>query len=315
MNDVNFGASARQVMSGPPSGYFLVIPQGQQEESASLATVLVTVGKSWRLVVASVVGGGLLALLASLFMPTTYRAKIIVAPVSESEAVGGGGLHGALNSELGGIASMAGIDLSGSDARKQQFYATLISQGFARELITSENLMPLLFPDKWDAAAKTWRAGEKVPTLSAGMRKLLDHHRVVTEDRKTSLVTLVYEWSTPEMAARLANRTIEMVNDRLRGEAVRQADLSIQYLNKELATTNVVGVQQGIYALIQEQIGKSMVANVQREYAYRVIDPAVPPDVKASPLRAVIGSVGAIAGLILSLTYVLLRRPAPVSRG
>jgi LPS O-antigen subunit length determinant protein (WzzB/FepE family) len=106
-----------------------------------------------------------------------------------------------------------------------------------------------------------------------------------------------------------------MVNDRLRGEAVRQADLSIQYLNKELATTNVVGVQQGIYALIQEQIGKSMVANVQREYAYRVIDPAVPPDVKASPLRAVIGSVGAIAGLILSLTYVLLRRPAPVSRG
>ena len=76
MNDVNFGASARQAMSGPPSGYFLVVPQGQQEESVSLATVLVTVGKSWRLVVASVVGGGLLALLVSLFVPWARYARV-----------------------------------------------------------------------------------------------------------------------------------------------------------------------------------------------------------------------------------------------
>ncbi len=320
MNDVNreSGArpepSARPVLSGPPSGYFLVVPQTQEQESASLGSIVATLAKSWRLVVASVLAGGCLAVLASLFMPTTYRAKIIVAPVIESEAIGAGGLRGALNNELGGIASAVGIDLSGSDARKQASYATLISQGFGRDLITSENLMPLLFPDKWDPVAKNWRPGVKVPTLGAGVRKLLDNHRKITEDRKSGMVTVVYEWWTPEMAAHLANRTIEMVNDKLRTQAIHDADLGIQYLNKELTTTNVVGVQQGIYALIQEQIGKSMVANVQREYAYRVIDPAVVPDVKASPLRKVIGSVGAIAGLILSITYVLMRRPAHSGR-
>jgi Chain length determinant protein len=301
MNDIH-QASARQVMNGPPSGYFLVVPQSQAKDSESLASVIAALVKRWRLIGASVLIGGCLAVLASLFMPTTYRAKIIVAPVIESEAIGAGGLRGAINNELGGIASAVGIDLSGSDARKQQFYATLISQDFARDLIRAENLMPLLYPDRWDPVAKNWRPGVKVPTLDAGMRKLLDEHRRVSEDRKTGMVTVVYEWWTPEMAARLANRTIEMVNDRLRNRAIHDSDLGIQYLQKELATTSDVGVQQGIYSLIQEQIGKSMVANVQREYAYRVIDPAVPPDVKASPLRKVIGAVGAIAGLILAIT-------------
>jgi LPS O-antigen subunit length determinant protein (WzzB/FepE family) len=319
MNDVNreSGArpepSARSVLSGPPSGYFLVVPQTQEQDSESLGSVVARVAKSWRLVVASVLAGGCLALIASLFMPTTYRAKIVVAPMIESEAIGAGGLRNALNNELGGIASAVGIDLSGSDARKQQFYATLTSQGFARDFILAENLMPLLFPDKWDPVVKNWRPGVTVPTLGAGVRKLLDHHRVVNEERKTGMVTVTYEWWTAEMAAHLANRTIEMVNDRLRSQAIHDADLGIQYLDKELTKTNVVGVQQGIYALIQDQVGKSMVANVQREYAYRVIDPAVVPDVRASPLRRVIGSVGAIAGLILSITYVLLRRPAQSS--
>lgn len=307
MNDIKIEPGARQLMSGPPAGYFLVVPQGQEQETASLATVVATVLQRWRLITAAVVGCAVVALVISLFMPKIYRAKIVVAPVMESEQVGASGLGSAINNELGGIASLAGIDLGG-DARKQQFLATLKSLGFARDFVTAENLMPLLFPDLWDAKTGTWRPGVKVPTLSAAARKFADHHRAITEDRKTGMVTVTIDWTSPELTARLANGTIEMVNDRLRGEAVRNADLSIQYLYKELAKTNMVGVQQGINQLIEQQIDKSMIANVQQEYAYKIIDPAVTPDVKYSPQRALITCIGAIAGLVFSLAYVLLRR-------
>jgi hypothetical protein len=308
MNDVKPEGGARPVLTGPPSGYFLVVPQGQEQEAVSLAAVLGTVLASWRLIAAAVLISAVGALAVTLFMPTIYRAKIIVAPVTESESIGSHGLGGMLGGEIGGLASMAGIDITGGDARKQEFYATLMSVGFAREFIQSENLMPLLFPDRWDTHTGNWRPGVHVPTLGAGVRMLAGHFRTITEDRKTSLVTVTFDCTSPELAARLANRSIEMVNDRLRNEAIKNADLSIEYLDKELGKTNVVGVQQGIYQLIQEQIDKSMVANVQREYAYKVIDPAVVPDIKASPLRGLIGSIGAIAGLVLSLSWVLLRR-------
>jgi LPS O-antigen subunit length determinant protein (WzzB/FepE family) len=313
MNDIKIEPGARQLMSGPPAGYFLVVPQGQDQDTASLATVIATVLQRWRLITAAVVICAVTALIISLFMTKTYRAKIVVAPVMESQEVGASGIGSAINNELGGIASLAGIDLGG-DARKQEFLATLKSLGFARDFVVAENLTPLLFPDLWDAKTGTWRPGVKVPTLGAAARKFADHNRAITDDRKTGMVTVTIDWTSPEIAARLANHTIQMVNDRLRGEAVRDANLSIQYLEKELAKTSMVGVQQGINALIEQQIDKSMIANVQTEYAYKVIDPAVPPDVKYSPQRALITCIGAIAGLVFSLAYVLMRRPQAAAR-
>jgi LPS O-antigen subunit length determinant protein (WzzB/FepE family) len=313
MNDIKSEPGARQLMSGPPAGYFLVIPQGQEQESVPLATVVALVLQRWRLILTVVLAGAVVALTVSLFMPTIYRGKIVVAPVMQSDQVGGSGLGAALNNDLGGIASLAGIDLGG-DARKQEFLATLKSMGFARDFVVAENLTPLLFPDRWDTATGTWRRGVEIPKLGAVVRKFVDRHRTISEDRKTGMVTVTIDWGSPEMAAHLANRTIEMVNDRLRGEAVRDADLSIQYLDKELAKTSMVGVQQGINQLIEQQIDKSMMANVEKEYAYKVIDPAFAPDRKASPLRALITCIGAIAGLIFSVAYVLLRRPQGAAR-
>jgi LPS O-antigen subunit length determinant protein (WzzB/FepE family) len=50
-----------------------------------------------------------------------------------------------------------------------------------------------------------------------------------------------------------------------------------------------------------------MLANVQREYSYRFIDRAVPPDVRASPQRVLITALGALGGLVVSLVFVLVR--------
>jgi LPS O-antigen subunit length determinant protein (WzzB/FepE family) len=99
-----------------------------------------------------------------------------------------------------------------------------------------------------------------------------------------------------------------MVNDRLRADAIRTANSSLEYLDKELAKTSVVEIRQAIYRLTEEQVSNAMLANVQREYAFHFIDPAVPPETKFSPKRTVMTGVGAAIGLFLGMLIVYVRR-------
>ena len=71
----------------------------------------------------------------------------------------------------------------------------------------------------------------------------------------------------------------------------------------------MVGVQQAIYRLIEEQINTVMLANVREEYAFKVIDPAVVPDIDQYewPKRALILVLGAGLGLLFALMIALVR--------
>ena len=169
-----------------------------------------------------------------------------------------------------------------------------------------------MFADRWDPEKNRWREGKKVPTIADGVRLFNDEVRSVTDDRKTNLVIVAVEWYSPELAARWTNQLIDMTNERLRSIAMGNAERSIQYLNDELAKTNVVELRQAIFGLIESQINNAMLANVQHEYAFHFIDRAVVPDRKVAPKRSLISLVGAFAGFSLGLLIVFFRR-APAS--
>jgi uncharacterized protein involved in exopolysaccharide biosynthesis len=89
------------------------------------------------------------------------------------------------------------------------------------------------------------------------------------------------------------------VNKQLRTEAVEEAQKSVAYLEKQLSLTSSVEVQQAIYRLMEAQTKKQMVASTREEYAFQTIDPAVPPQEKAGPKRALIVIIGLMLGLAL----------------
>ena len=294
----------RRVMTGPPAGYFVVVPPTQAEDVVNLATIFAILGNSWRTLISAALLGAIIAAVISLQMRSLYRAEILVAPVTRDRL---GGLD-ALRNQFGGLAELAGVDVGTSGGRKEESFATLTSMGFARSFILTENLMPILFADRWNSKTSRWREGEKQPTLEAGVKSFTKNVRTVTEDRKTGLVTVSVEWYSAQLAARWANRMVEMVNERLRTEAIRNADFSIEYLNKELAKTNVVEMEQAIYRLIENQVNSAMLANVEHEYAFRVIDPAVAPETRVSPKRTVMTLVGGAIGLFVGVISIFARR-------
>lgn len=290
-----------QSISGQPQGYFVVLPAAAEEDRFEFGKLISTVLGTWKAAVIGGLLGGAVAALISLQMTPMFRAQTMIAPVEPST-----GLSGALSNRFGGLAALAGVDIGGNATRKEESLATLASQGFARDFIVANDLLPQLFPERWNAQAKTWTG--KAPTLEDGVMLFTREVRNVFEDRKTGLVTLTVEFRTPQQAADWANQMVEQVNERLREQAGREAQNSIRYLNTELTKTNVVELRQAIFRLIETQVNNAMLANVQREFAFRFIERAVPPERRFSPKRAVLTAVGVIAGGMLGIGILLIWR-------
>jgi uncharacterized protein involved in exopolysaccharide biosynthesis len=248
--------------------------------------------------------------IAAVVMPKKYSATIVVAP-AESRSVGGGGLS-SLASEFGGIASIAGLSMGG-DSRKAEAVATLRSEVLARAYVQKKNLLPVLYADKWDAAAGKWReqAPSRVPTLWKASQLIDKTIRSVTENPKTGLVTLTITWTDPKLAAEWANDLVTATNDHLRAKAVVQIERNIDFLKQQAAATDIAEVRSAIYSILESEIKNAMLARGTDEYALKVIDPAVPPERHTSPRLSIWVGVALLSGLTVAVLFVLLSTARP----
>lgn len=267
----------------------------------SLDELLAVAWQKRLLVVASVIVFAALAAAAAFIMTPQYRVQVVMVPVKGDDMRGA--LSGALG-QLGGLASLAGVSLP-SGGNKDENIAFLTSRDFLARFVQEERLLPVLFAKKWDAAHERWDVDdpEEVPTVSDGVRFLDRRVRSVKEDRRTGIITLSVVWKDREQAARWANLMVERANRDLRARAISDAEASKNYLNGELARTDVVELRQSLYRLIEGQIKTIMLASVRPEYAFRVIDPAVVPQPrdKISPKRLAMIALGALFGGVFAL--------------
>jgi uncharacterized protein involved in exopolysaccharide biosynthesis len=302
VNEQERGREVEKLMQSPPSGYFVVVPGKQAPDDYDVATLMKVAMRGWKIILGAMLLAAIVAAVISLQMRKTYRAQALIAPVAQNS----GGAMNALRNEFGGLAALAGIDLGSNAGGHEEAFATLNSGGLARDFIRDEKLLPVLFGEQWDAKARAWRTKD-VPSLEDAVQKFTGQVRTVEENLKTGLVTVTVEWYSPELAADWANRLVDRTNERLRNDAIRNSERSIEFLEKELAKTNVVELRQAIFRLIETQVNSAMLANVQREFAFRFIDRAVPPEMRSSPRRKVIVAGGAALGFILGIGFVLGR--------
>ncbi|MBF0261787.1 MAG: hypothetical protein HQL97_08150 [Magnetococcales bacterium] len=233
-----------------------------------------------------------------------YKADTLLEPAGEDAKKGGGAL-----SQLGGLAAMAGISIGGGSTSKDAAIAKLKSRIFIEEFIRDENLLPVLFEDKWDAAARSWKETnpDKMPTYFKGVEFFKKEILKVNEEKKTGLVTLTLEWKEAKQTAHWANLLVERVNRHLRDLAIEDAKRNIDYLNSELAKATIVELKQVIASLTEDQIKKVMLANGRPEFAFKVIDPAVVPERRNWPKRGLIMGLGGGFGGILGIVAVFMR--------
>jgi uncharacterized protein involved in exopolysaccharide biosynthesis len=245
----------------------------------------------------------------ALLLPKKYQADIMLLPVTSQSGPSALGSVGNAVSQLGGVASLVGLSGLGGNSAKVEAVATLQSESITERFIHDNDLLPILYKRRWDAAAKRWNVTnpDKVPTLWKGSRYFKEDVRTISDDNKTGLVLLSITWTDPRAAADWANALVRLTNAYLRDRAIEEADRNVAYLRAEIQGTSDVELRNVIYSLIQSEIKKQMIARGEVEYALKVIDPAVVPEKPSSPIKWLWILGGALVGAGLSLGAGIVR--------
>jgi uncharacterized protein involved in exopolysaccharide biosynthesis len=280
----------------------------QSDDAFDLRSIVTKLwARRWWIVVSVVVFTGAFAAVAFLMTPV-YRATTVLVPAS-SNSSNLAGLTSALG-QLGGLASLAGISLnSGEAAQTEEALAVLRSREFTEGFIRDQQLMPVLFAGKWDAAKGQWVGPkEKWPTPAQGFKFFDRKVRTITQDRKTGLIMVNVEWRDPKLAADWANGLIVRLNAEMRSRAITKTNASVGYLREELGATSEIDTRQAINRLMEAQINQRMLANVTKEYALRVVDTALPPDPRdfVKPKRLLLLALGPTLGGMFAVLVILL---------
>ena len=266
----------------------------------------IVLGRWWVLALTAISAAGFGGI--ALVIPPKYVASAVLAPVSSRlrPEAGQGGLGG-----LSGIASLVGVNIGGAGAATEEALAVLRSRQFTEQFIADRGLLPVLFPDKWDQAAKGWKSPleDKHPTLGQGYKKFEKDIRSIDRDVKSGLVTVSVTWTDRVMAADWVNDLVARLNKEMRSRDLLQSQERIGFLTEELAKTEEIGVRDSINKLIESEIKQRMLANVNQEYVFRVVDQAVPADPKdvAWPRKSLFLLIGAVIGFVLGTFIALIR--------
>jgi uncharacterized protein involved in exopolysaccharide biosynthesis len=268
----------------------------QDDEIDLLALVGVLREYKWLLALTTATCG-LIAVVLALTADPVYRA---VAVVTEVETTNSAGAASLLSSQLGGLANLTGItaQLRGSS---RQAMAILESRHLAEQFIERHGLIARFSSDS-EVPVTLWKAVERF-RLSV---------ITIEPDANLGRTTVVIDWTDPVVAAEWANAFIALANELIRTRAIDEAKRNIAYLEEQIAQTNVVDVQRVMYNLIQNETQTLMLAHARPEYAFRLVDPAVPPETRISPRRTfmvLLGlTVGMLGGIVVAFVHYQLRR-------
>ncbi len=287
----------------PAGGLFYVSPgpvfSGVSNDKISLRQIWRILWRGKRTVIAATTILALGSIAYALLAKEIYRAEVLLAPAAEQSIPMIGG-------QLGGLAALAGISVGeGNDVVS---LAVLQSREFARDFIEQLDLMPIFFEEEWDAEKNRWRVDDptEAPDVRDGVKFFHERIFEVSKERRTGLVTLAIEWTDPDVAAEWASILVHRLNDRLRERALQEAQTNVAYLQSEMAKATLVTLQESIGRLLEAELPKLMLAKGNEEFAFKIVDPAVPPRLRVRPKRALTAIIGTILGGLLGIFIVLV---------
>jgi uncharacterized protein involved in exopolysaccharide biosynthesis len=228
---------------------------------------------------------GTIAVVLALTATPIYRAEVVVTEVREDKL---GAAASSLANQLGGLASLAGVNLNTSTTNINA-RAVLESRRLAEEFTQRHDLVATLLPEAME------------PTLWMAVRAFRENVLSIAHDALSGTTVIGVEWPDPAVAAEWANAYVVLANDVVRQRAITDASRNVEYLNQQIAEITVVELRRVIYNLIENETKALMLANVREEYAFAVVDPAVPPEMRSRPRRTLMVIIGLGLGGLLSM--------------
>tara|TARA_R110001592_G_scaffold53617_5_gene164408 strand:+ start:927 stop:1886 length:960 start_codon:yes stop_codon:yes gene_type:complete len=257
----------------------------------------------------------------ALYKPNIYQSSVLLAPAQEE----GGSISG-LSGQLGGLASLAGISLGGGSSSQTVIAKEVLqSRAFITEFIHRHKLVKAIIAVKgWNEETNEWVYDRSVynpgadewlvdsdgksqkPTDWELVEAFKEDHLSVSEAKDTGMITVSVKHFSPIAAKQWAKWLVQDINEHMRKQDVGEAKASITYLEEKLSETNIAGMQQMFYQLIESETRTVMLASAQKEYIFKTVDPAVVPEEEVEPKRVLIVIVSTILGGMLGVFTVFI---------
>ena len=274
-----------------------------------------------RKIIAITVVFAFVSVIYALSLPNQYKATSLLAPAQSDNS----DLSGALG-QLGGLASLAGVDIGGGKSTEAQMAQEIMKswsfiEGFivdndlADELCAvqgwSKESNELLINDgAYDTENKQWlsenECGVTGPPSSWVLFQAFSERLVVSENKKSGLVLVSIEYYSPQIAKQWLDMYVAAINAHMQQRQVEKVTNNINYLQDQIEKTSIAEMREVFYTLIEEQTKNKMVAEASPEYAFVAVSPSMVPEEKSQPQRALICILGTLLGGILSVLLVLM---------
>jgi len=264
----------------------------------------------------------IVAVIYALTIPNEYKATAVIAPAQS----GGSGL-GAMASQLGGLASLAGINIGGGEGGEaQEAMEIMQSWGFIEKFIEKNDLAVEVFAangwdagsaelsidnDLYDVSKRQWvrnpPSGKTLAPSSWELYQTFSKRLSVSLDKTSGLASVSVEFYSPLLAKRWVDLFVVTINEHMRDRKLAQVNNNIQYLEAQIEKTAIADMREIFYQIIQEQIKNKMLAEASPEYAFTTVSRAMLPEEESKPKRALICILGTLLGGMLSILVVLIR--------
>tara|TARA_B100000963_G_scaffold78022_1_gene66030 strand:+ start:119 stop:1051 length:933 start_codon:yes stop_codon:yes gene_type:complete len=261
----------------------------------------------------------LAAVLYSLSLPNIYQSSALLSPVSQNES-------NQSSSNMGGLASLAGIEISRSGGKEAMAVKKLNTLSFFTDNIYPNIFLPdLMAIESWNANANTTyyksnlfdnESGEwvrnyqypksQIPSPQESYKIFKKQYKVI-EDEATGFVTIKVKHQSPITANAWTKLIVDQINDFFRAKDKLEAQASIDFLSVQMSQTSQTEIKQVIAALLQQKMKQMTLIEANEFYVFAYLDPPMVMEEKIEPVRSKISILGALLGLLLGIIFVIVR--------
>jgi hypothetical protein len=221
-----------------------------------------------------------------------YRAEAVITPTAPGD-----------DSELG-LSSMGGLGAAGG------LGAILGFGGAGDNVVTAQRYIAIMQSyDFGVSLAKRYGLAAQLsaaPMTSWQMHEMLNGRFSSDYDYKSGNLSLYFIDPKPARAKAILGHYLDSLRDKLRNEAVQTASAAALSLQDEVKRTPDALLQNQLYELMAHQIQREKLAQVQANFAFKVVDPPVVPDHYYAPsARKAAVLAGALALFALCGFFIL----------
>ena len=282
-----------------------------------------------KLILAITLFFAVISVVVALITPNQYIASSVLAPSQQDS----GGLSATL-SKLGGLASIAGLNVGSGEASDVQVAVQIMqSWSFIDSFITRNNLQAQIYAAKgwdkgdnkllynselYDEESQKWQIidsdGQYTEPTSWQLYQSFSDMLVVVYDSSNGLVTVKIEYYSPYLAKEWVGQFVKDINLHMQQQKLIKVNSNIDYLHVQIDKTSISYIREVLYTVIEEQLKHKMFVEATPENTFVVISPSMLPEEKSKPRRAIISIVGSLLGLVLSFFLVFLIHMVKTSR-